>query len=44
MEGVVNTDANALLAISEAEGSAKSNFFAEVVFGNQILKLLYYLT
>jgi hypothetical protein len=43
MEGIVYRNANALLALTHAEGSAKLNLLTEIVFRNKILKLLYYL-
>jgi hypothetical protein len=43
MEGVVNGYANAHLAFTHAKGTAKLYFIGKIVFGNQILQLLYYL-
>jgi len=44
MEGVVYRYTYSLLALSHAEGAAKLYLVTEIVLGNQILKLLYYLT
>jgi hypothetical protein len=44
IEGVVHRYANTLLALAHAEGAAKLHLVTELVFGNQILKLFYYLT
>ena len=44
MKGSVNRNANTLLAVAKAKGSAKVYLVAYVVLGNQILKLFYYLT
>jgi hypothetical protein len=44
MEGVVNGNANALLALAHAEGAAKLYLVSEVVLRDEILKLLNYLT
>ncbi len=42
-ELVVHRDAHALLAFAHAEGSAKLDLVAEIVFVNKILELLNYL-
>jgi hypothetical protein len=42
MEIVVNRYANALLALTEAEGSAKLNLFFKSVLRNQLLKTFNY--
>ena len=44
MEGVIHRYTYALLALAHAEGAAKLYLVAEIVFSDQILKLLYYLT
>ena len=44
MEGVIYRYAYALLALAYAEGAAKLYLITETRLGNQILKLLYYLT
>jgi hypothetical protein len=43
MEGVIDRYAYALLTLAHAESAAKFYFIAEIILGNQILKLLYYL-
>ena len=43
-ELIVNGYANALLALAHAEGTAKINLVTEILFGDQTLQLLYYLT
>ena len=43
MEGVIDRYTYALLTLAHAEGAAKLYLVAEVVFGNQMLKLLYHL-
>ena len=44
MEGIIDRYTYALLALAHAEGAAKLYLVAEIVFSDQILKLLYYLT
>jgi hypothetical protein len=44
MEGVIYRYTYALLTLAHAEGAAKLYLIAEIILGNQILKLLYYLT
>jgi hypothetical protein len=44
MEGVIDRYAYALLTLTHAEGAAKLYLITEIVFSDQILKLLYYLT
>lgn len=44
MEGVVNGDANALLALSHTEGAAQFYLVTQIVLRDKILQLLYYLS
>jgi hypothetical protein len=44
VEGIVNHNAYALLAVTETECSAKINLIAKIVLSDQLLKLLYHLT
>ena len=44
MEGDIDRYTYALLTLAHAEGATKLYFIAEIILGNQILKLLYYLT
>ena len=44
MEGVIERYAYALLTLAHAVGAAKLHLVAKIVFADQILKLLYYLT
>ena len=44
VEGIVYRYANAKLAFAHAKCAAELYFVAKVVFGNQTLQLLYYLT
>jgi hypothetical protein len=44
MEGVIYRYTYALLTSAHAEGAAKLYLITEIVFSDQILKLLYYLT
>ena len=44
MEGIIDRYAYALLTLTHAEGAAKLHLITEIVFSDQILKLLYYLT
>jgi hypothetical protein len=43
MEGVVDRNAYALLALTHAEGATQLYLLTEIVLGNQILELLDYL-
>ena len=44
MEGIVDRYAYALLTLTHAEGAAKLDLLTQIVFGNQVLKLLNNLT
>ena len=44
MEGVIYRYAYALLTLAHAKGSAELYLVADIILGNQILNLLYYLT
>ena len=44
IEGIVNGDADALLALTHAECAAEFNLVAEIVLRDKLLQLLYHLT
>ena len=44
MKFIINSNANALLALTHAEGSTKINSIAYVIFSDESLKLLNNLT